>query len=101
MFCFSQFRQRDALKGICLCLLISYACICTWMHEHGTTLERNNYLDNITWSAMGKQNVQAKKVCYLVSPSNLATMGGDYRLGARPTRGVRKGFQSITNIHVI
>jgi len=75
MFCFSQFRPRDALTGICLCLLISYACICTWMHEHGTTLKRNNYLGNITRSAMGKQNVQAKKVCYLVSPSNLATMG--------------------------
>ena len=72
------------------------------MHEHGTTLERNNYLGNITWSAMGlKQNVQAKKVCYLVSSSNLATMGGDYKSGVRPTRGVGKGFQSITNIHVI
>ena len=65
-------------REFAFCLFVSNACICTWMHEHGTTLERNTYLGNITWSAMGKQNGQAKKLYYLVLSSDPATMGVDY-----------------------
>ena len=41
---FSQFRPRDVLQGIASCLFINYAYICTWMHVHMTTFERNSSL---------------------------------------------------------
>ena len=39
---FSQFRPRDILQAIAFCLFINYAYICTWMHVHKTTFERNS-----------------------------------------------------------
>ena len=56
---FSHFRPRDALMGICLLSFISYAHICTCIRRH---LKETIPSSSITWSEMGKQNIQAKEV---------------------------------------
>ena len=33
--------------------------------SHGLKKKRANSLENITWSELGKQSIQAKKVCYV------------------------------------
>ena len=53
---FSQFRPRDVLYGLCL------LHIGTWMHVHKTKFEKTVLWGTITWSEMGKQNLQAKNV---------------------------------------
>ena len=55
---FSHFRPRDALMGIFLLFFfISYAYICTCIRRH---LKETIPSSSITWSEMGKQNIQAK-----------------------------------------
>ena len=44
------------------CLFINYAYICTWMHVHKTTFERNSSLRYHHVVCKGKQNMQTKKV---------------------------------------
>ena len=57
---FSHFRPRDALMGIfVLFFFISYAYICTCIRRH---LKETIPSSSITWSEMGKQNIQAKEV---------------------------------------
>ena len=56
---FSHFRPRDVPKGIPFCFYMSYAYICTCRRRH---LKESVPWSNITWSEMGKQNVQAKEV---------------------------------------
>ena len=57
---FSHFRPRDALMGIfVLFFFISYAYICTCIRRH---LKETIPSSSITWSDMGKQNIQAKEV---------------------------------------
>ena len=53
---FSQFRPRDALQGICL---LSFHKICIYMRVEIVLC------GTITWSEMGKQNIQVKKF-YLI-----------------------------------
>ena len=61
---FSHFRSRDVTLGNGFFQMWSYArayvCI---THEK----QKENSLGNITWSEMGKQNVQAKEVHWFVS----------------------------------
>ena len=58
---FFQFRPRDILRGL-ICLLYNYACIYMWVHVPKTTLKETVLWGTITWSEMGKQNMQAKTV---------------------------------------
>ena len=61
MFCFPNSYHEMFSREIAFCLFINYAYIWTWMHVHKMTFERNSS-QTITWSEMGKQNIQAKKV---------------------------------------
>ena len=57
---FSHFRPRDVPKGI---FLLFFHKLCIRRH-----LKETVPLGNITWSEMGKQNVQAKEVhCIMLS----------------------------------
>ena len=62
---FSHFRSRDALMGIFLLFFcISYAYICRCIRRH---LKETIPSSSITWSEMGKQNIQAKEVYFMGS----------------------------------
>ena len=58
----SHFRPYDGPMGIFLLFFINYAYMCTCIRRH---LEETIPSSSITWSEMGKQNIQAKEV-YLV-----------------------------------
>ena len=62
LFCFP-----NVLRGICL--LYNYAYIYTWVHEQKTTLKETVLWGTITWSEMGKQNIQDKKVSSITMES--------------------------------
>ena len=49
-------------REFAFCLLINYACICTWVQVHKTTFERNSSLGyhHVVWK--GKEKIQTKKV---------------------------------------
>ena len=49
-------------REFAFCLFINYACICTWVHVHKTTFERNSSLGyhHVVWK--GKEKIQTKKV---------------------------------------
>ena len=62
---FSHFRPRDAFMGIFLFFSINYVYICTCIRRH---LKENIPSSSITWSEMGKQNIQAEEVyCAVVA----------------------------------
>ena len=61
MFCFPNSDHVLFARECAFFLVINYAYICTWMHVHGTTFERNSSLGIITWSEMGKENMPSQK----------------------------------------
>ena len=63
MFCFWNTDHVMFFREFAFCLFMYYAYIGTWMHVCETKFEKKNVLwGSITWSEMGKQNVQAKNV---------------------------------------
>ena len=44
MVCFPNSDQVILSREFAFCLFINYACICTRMHVHKTTFERNSSL---------------------------------------------------------
>ena len=54
---FSLCRSCVAPKGICF---LSFHKLCEYMHEN----KRKAPQGNITWPKLGKQNIQAKEVCF-------------------------------------
>ena len=63
---FSQFRPRDVLYGICLLYANRMHVPCTCIQDTGN-LKETVLWGTITWSEMGKQNIQAKKVYFDMS----------------------------------
>ena len=61
-FLFSQWRSR---RNLLLCLFINVAYICTWIGEK----VKEVLWSIITWSILGKQNIQAKEV-YCLEKTN-------------------------------
>ena len=63
MFCFLNSDHMMFSRQFAFCLFINYAYVVTWMHVHKTKFEKKNVLwGTITWSEMGKENLQAKNV---------------------------------------
>ena len=60
---------------------------CRLMHVHPRAYvciiiektKKANSLEDITWSELGKQNIQAKKVYWFASPLQFSLVGGDIR----------------------
>ena len=61
---FSQFRHVMFSREFTFSSFINYAYICTCVRRH---LDETVLWGNITWSEIGKQNIQAKKVYYFLS----------------------------------
>ena len=81
---FSHFRPRDALMGIFLLFFfISYEYICTCIRRH---LKETIPSSSITWSEMGKQNIQAKTMSTLYRIACAPTQK-PYRIGLLFTKG--------------
>ena len=61
---FSHFRQCDDTPENCSFQMSPYtlASTCISMHKLFMKRQKPNSLENITWSELGKQNIQAKKV---------------------------------------
>ena len=62
MFRFPNSDHVMFSREFVFCLFINYAHICLWMYVYKATFERNSSLGYNTWSEMGKQNTQGKKV---------------------------------------
>ena len=62
MFCFPNSDHVIFSREFAFCLCINYVYIGNWMHLHKTQLEKTILWGTITWSEMGKQNLQAKNV---------------------------------------
>ena len=63
MFCFPISDHVMPKWEFSFCFFISYADICTCIRRH---LKETIPSRSITWSEMGKQNIQAKEVGKLV-----------------------------------
>ena len=60
---FSHFRPRDATRGNSFFQMSSHTRAKFNVHITIKKKQKENSHECITWSEMGKQNVQAKKVC--------------------------------------
>ena len=61
---FSHFRPCDATRGNSFFQMLSYACANVRITNEK---EKENSHQGITWSEMGKQNIQAKEVYSLLA----------------------------------
>ena len=68
---FSHFRPRDATRGNSFFQMSSYARANLRITNEK---QKENSHEGITWSEMGKQNVQAKKVYYAKAIAKVANL---------------------------
>ena len=54
--CYNMYLLRDPIGSLCC-----FFCCGWFMHAYLTKKQKENFLGNITWSEMEKQNVQAKE----------------------------------------
>ena len=76
------------------CLFISYTPVCMWSALH---LKEKVLWGRITWSGMGKQNTQARKVYSTVVPRAF-TLGNEFSIG---TAGKRNWFNSYAFVYFL
>lgn len=74
------------------CLFISYTPVCMWIALH---LKETVLWGRITWSGMGKQNTQARKVYSTVVPRAF-TLGNEFSIGKA---GKRNWFNSYAFVY--
>ena len=62
MFCFANLDHILFSREFGFCLFTNYEYICTWMHVHMyMKRKKEDFLENITWSEFGSQNIKHKK----------------------------------------
>ena len=80
MFCFPISDHVMPSLEIAFCFFISYTNICTCMRTFARHLKETIPSSSITWSEMGKQNIQAKEVHFVVQ-TGIAFPKGTVKFG--------------------